>query len=677
MRKALLFAALCVAALCEAQVGTWKAHMSYYVPQQIVKAGDSHIYVRASNSLYKYNLNDHSITTYDRSQQLNDTYIRSIAWNNSVKRLLVMYDNSNLDIIDTNDNVHNVSSIYSKSMTQNKTINNVYMYQQFAFLCTNFGVVKLNLEKGEVAETYMLNEKVSHVCVSGNTLYLRYQRTDGATFLKGDMGTNLIDSHNWTVTTTYPQEIYTYYSDITNQGEAYKELVATLNPGGPKYNNFGFLRVKNGKLYSCSSNARSSVARPGTVQVLNNGEWSFLQDDIKGVDGTEASNWAFNNSFYVDEDPRDSKHVMVAAREGLFEYYDGKLEKYYHKDNSMLNTATTSNRYVIVSGLTYDDKGNLWLLQQQVLENAVMGIDTEGEWHSYYQDILMSNDKSLPGLMGLIIDSRRYLWFVNYYFDNPSFYCFDTDSKRIVNYMNELVNQDGVIADTYVPHCLAEDMDGNLWLGTSIGLYEIEASTLGSQLQYVTQVKVPRNDGTNYADYLMDGVDISCIAVDQANRKWIGTNGAGVYLISADNMEQLENFTAANSPLLSDNIESIAIDHATGEVFIGTDLGLNSYMSDATAVSIEMTKDDVYAYPNPVVSGYDGLITVVGLTRDADVKILTVNGQLVAQGRSNGGTFTWNGRDSRGHRVASGVYMVATAKSDGSKGTVCKIAVIR
>lgn len=677
MKKALLFAALCAVALCQAQVGSWKAHMSYYEPQQIVKAGDSHIYVRASNSLYKYNLNDHSITTYDRSRQLNDTYVRSIAWNSSVRRLLVMYDNSNLDIIDTSDNVHNVSSIYSKSMTQNKTINNVYMYQQFAYLCTNFGVVKLNMEKGEVAETYMLNEKVSHVCISENMLYLRYQRTEGATILVGDLGTNLIDSHNWTVTTAYPQELFTYYSDITKEGEAYSELVATLNPGGPKYNNFGFLRVKNGRLYACSNNARSSVARPGTVQVLENGEWSFLQDDIKGVDGTEAANWAFNNSFYADEDPRDSKHVMVAAREGLLEYYDGKLQKYYHKDNSMLNTATTSNRYVIVSGLTYDDKGNLWLLQQQVEENAVMGIDTQGEWYSYYQDMLMSNGKSLPGLMGLIIDSRGLLWFVNYYYDNPSFYCFDTDSKRIVNYMNELVNQDGVIADTYVPHCIAEDMDGNLWLGTSIGLYEIEASTLSSQLQYVTQVKVPRNDGTNYADYLMDGVDISCIAVDQANRKWIGTNGAGVYLISADNMEQLENFTAANSPLLSDNIESIAIDHTTGEVFIGTDLGLNSYMSDATAVSIEMTKDDVYAYPNPVVSGYDGLITIVGLTRDADVKILTVNGQLVAQGRSNGGSFTWNGRDSGGKRVASGVYMVATAKSDGSKGTVCKIAVIR
>ena len=113
MRKALLFAALCMVALCQAQVGTWKAHMSYSEPQQIVKAGDSHMYVRASNSLYKYGLEDHSITTYNRTEQLNDSYIKSIAWNDYTKRLLVMYDNSNLDILDEKDNVMNISSIYA------------------------------------------------------------------------------------------------------------------------------------------------------------------------------------------------------------------------------------------------------------------------------------------------------------------------------------------------------------------------------------------------------------------------------------------------------------------------------------------------------------------------------------------------------------------------------------
>ena len=141
-------------------------------------------------------------------------------------------------------------------------------------------------------------------------------------------------------------------------------------------------------------------------------------------------------------------------------------------------------------------------------------------------------------------------------------------------------------------------------------------------------------------------------------------------------MTQLEHFTAENSKLLSNNIESIAINGTTGEVFFGTDKGLCSYMSDATDTNESMSKNNVYAYPNPVRPGYTGIITVVGLSFDADVKIVTSNGVLVAQGRSNGGTFTWDGCDTKGRRVASGVYMVETATSSGGKGTVCKIAVV-
>ena len=142
-------------------------------------------------------------------------------------------------------------------------------------------------------------------------------------------------------------------------------------------------------------------------------------------------------------------------------------------------------------------------------------------------------------------------------------------------------------------------------------------------------------------------------------------------------MTQVHHFLATNSRLLSNNIEDIAIDHTTGEVFFGTDKGLCSYISDATVPSDEMTKDNVYAYPNPVRPDYNRPITVVGLSLNADVKIVTVNGVLVKQGRSNGGTFVWDGKDRYGNRVASGVYMVETATADGNKGTVCKIAVVK
>ena len=141
-------------------------------------------------------------------------------------------------------------------------------------------------------------------------------------------------------------------------------------------------------------------------------------------------------------------------------------------------------------------------------------------------------------------------------------------------------------------------------------------------------------------------------------------------------MEQIHHFTTENSPLLSNNIMSVAINNDTGEIFFGTDKGLCSYMNDATTPNESMDKDNVYAYPNPVEPGYSGLITVTGLSHNADVKIVTVNGTLVAEGRSSGGTFTWDGNDLKGKRVASGIYMVQTATADGSKGTVCKIAVV-
>ena len=216
-----------------------------------------------------------------------------------------------------------------------------------------------------------------------------------------------------------------------------------------------------------------------------------------------------------------------------------------------------------------------------------------------------------------------------------------------------------------------------MWIGTDVGLVYLPSSSIKNGETTIQQYIVSRNDGSNLGDYLLGGIDITCMAIDAANRKWYGTNGNGVYLISADNNTQEQHFLSNNSNLLSDYIESIAINEQTGEVFFGTDKGLCSYMSDATVTNDEMTKDNVWAYPNPVKPEYTGLITITGLTYNADVKICTSNGIIVNEGRSSGGSYTWDGRDKNGDRVASGIYMVQTATSDGSKGTVCKIAIVR
>jgi len=204
----------------------------------------------------------------------------------------------------------------------------------------------------------------------------------------------------------------------------------------------------------------------------------------------------------------------------------------------------------------------------------------------------------------------------------------------------------------------------------------IKNSEVGQNSVVFYQEKVPRNDGTDLADYLLAGIGVYSIAIDGGGRKWFGTMNNGVFLVSEDNMSQIHHFTTENSPLLSNSVLSICMS-PSGEVFFLTDKGLCSYVSDATDANDEMTKDNVWAYPNPVTPNYTGLITITGLTYDADVKILAANGALITEGRSNGGTFTWDGCDKQGRRVASGVYMVATATKDGNSGTVCKIAIVR
>ena len=657
-----------------AQVGTWKAYISYNEPQQIAKGGGK-LYVRASNGLYYYNLADHSITTFDKVRQLNDSKVNAIAWNPTVARLIVVYENGNIDLIDANDNVINISALYSKVMMQDKTVNNVFIHQQYAYLATAFGVVKVNMQRAEVSESYILNEDITAIGTADGMLYLRSK--DG-TVLQGDMAQNLIDPHNWQSTTAAPAGIFD--QDLSDWNDNI-ELVRTLSPGGPKYNNFAFMRLKNKKLYTVGGGyaAGSELNRPATVQVLDTEDdnWIFLQDDIKGkYAGTEASNWQFIDMLTVDVDPLDDNHIFAGGRTGLYEYYGEELKNYWNKDNSLLQSATSSNRYVIVAGMCFDKEGNLWMLQTGTPDNSLVELTKDGEWKSLPHQELMNTQSSLFGLSRITEDSRGLLWFINAHWETPAFFSYDPSTDQIIINHRAFRNQDGINYSSYNPHDITEDLDGNIWLSTMDGPFMLEAASVNDNDAYMTQVKVPRNDGTNYADYLLSGVNIRSMVIDGGNRKWVATTTNGVYVISADNMTQVAHFTTSNSPLLSDRIESIAIDNETGEVFIGTENGLCSYMSDATNAVEQMEKDRVWAYPNPVVRGYDGLITVVGLSFDADVKILSTSGQLVAQGRSNGGTFTWNGRDRSGKRVASGIYMVAAATSDGKKGTVCKIAII-
>lgn len=644
-----------------AAIGDWKAYMAYSEVQEIEQAGNL-IFVQASNNLYVYNQNDQSIQTFSKMDYLSDCSIQHIAYNKATKRLLILYNNANMDLMNiSNYDVQNLSDYYSASTTGDKAVNDIYMYGKYAYMSNGFGIIKVNVADGEISDTYNLGFNVNWCEIKDNHIYA-YSKTNGQ--YRALLTSNLLDKNNWS-------KVGGYVAKKQEDKSALKQIISTLQPGGPKYNNFYGMRFVNNLLYTCGGlwGHLIDAGRPGTIQVLDKDNWTIYDDSIAAKTGIK---YVDVNS--VDVDPLDPNHVFAGAKSGLYEFQNGKFIKHYNSENSLITSFNnTSKNYQLITSVKFDTDGNLWMLNSQSPSNqSLIEYTKDGKWVSHHKPELYN----LGSLECLMQDSRGLLWFVNNHHELPSIYCYQASTDQLNKY-SSFVNEDGATLSPVFVRYVTEDKNQDIWIGTNIGPLLLYKKDITSDTPIFTQVKVPRNDGTNYADYLLSGVDISCIAIDGSNRKWFGTNGNGIYVISNDCLTQIYHFTTNNSNLLSNNIEAIAINEQTGEVFAGTDKGLCSYMSDASSPNNEMTKDNVWAYPNPVKPDYTGLITITGLSFDADIKIVTTNGILVNQGRSNGGTYTWNGKDLKGQKVASGIYMVETATSDGSKGTVCKIAIVK
>ena len=404
--------------------------------------------------------------------------------------------------------------------------------------------------------------------------------------------------------------------------------------------------------------------------------WNNLPEDtIK-----QATGIPYLNLCAIDEDPTEPGHYFAGSfGYGLYEFRNGKFVKHYSTHNSPLESVIPTNtRFVRIPSVKFDKEGNLWCINTGT-KNIVKVLKSDGTWcELYYKPI-----EKLATMVEPVMDSRGWLWLKSLQ-GEAGIFCakmngtpLDSSDDESKAWLNKFVNQDGISYDIYQVFALAEDREGQMWVGTNTGLFVIDNPKTFFNNGVFKQIKVPRNDGTGLADYLLSGTYIKSIQVDGANRKWIGTNDDGVYLISADGLETIHHFTTDNSPLPSNSIVSIAINDRSGEVFIGTDKGIASYMSDATRPEEKLDENNIYAYPNPVKADYSGNIAIVGLTHDCNVKIVDTAGYLINEGTSNGGQYTWNGRNARGEKVASGVYYVLTYDSNGNEGVATKIVVIR
>ena len=243
---------------------------------------------------------------------------------------------------------------------------------------------------------------------------------------------------------------------------------------------------------------------------------------------------------------------------------------------------------------------------------------------------------------------------------------------------SKFIDQDGKNFDPIHICAVVEDKNGKVWLGTDNGVVEItKPANLTKESMTKNRIKVPRNDGTQLADYLLETLYVTSIAVDGTNKKWLGTLTSGVYLVSENGDEILEHFTAENSSLPSNTIYSLECDPNSNSVFIGTDVGLVEYSSATAPASADYS--NVYAYPNPVRPEFTGWITIKGLMDNSLVKIADAAGNVFYSTISEGGMVTWDGCNADGQRVKTGVYYVFASQNEeggSSSSAVTKILVV-
>lgn len=396
---------------------------------------------------------------------------------------------------------------------------------------------------------------------------------------------------------------------------------------------------------------------PFGVSVLNNESWRNHSIYTQTPFGADMA--------AVLKDPQNGDLLMGSLRDGLHIFKaNGSYEML--KEGSPIEPANAifgSNLYPVIS-LAADLQGNIVVGQLSAKSHEIALRTPEGSWYHYTTPLSNSGSGLAISAAGLTIDNSNQKWYfqpegggVFVYNDNNT-----PDNLADDSYGRLLSGQGaGNLPDNRV-YCLAKDQDGTIWIGTANGIGIVNYPEQASTAQVDAELRVVQYD--QFAGYLFQNEQVRSIAVDGANRKWVGT-GNGVWLISADGRSIVYRFTESNSPLPSNAIQKIAIDPVTGDVYIGTDKGMVSYRSTATEGG--ETNNTVIAYPNPVPSGYSGTIGIRGLVENADVRITDISGQLVFRTRALGGQAVWNGLDYTGRRAQSGVYLIFVSNKDGSQ----------
>lgn len=766
------------------QTEGWQVYPSYSEAVRVLAAGDC-IYTvtcgsgnvgSSAGNLVRYDTTDGSVRTYDSLHDLSDKEITHISYNKATGRLLIIYSTGNIDLLDADDDVINISALKDNSIL-GANILDVGHVGETAYLCSENGIIEVDCREAVVRETYRsfggtpysmvemdgmfyfatdcglykfpstanMHDKSIWATPINETVFLRLLTYDGhmhgfkargmvEIFADGRLleMSNSIFTYG-TVTDDClimgtPAHVYIwengyagpwrsvnfglngnvrditylhgrYYvaegidglNGYTRHEASFQDQARVFSVNSPRRDLFYHMTFADDRLLVAGGvNTQLASYYPATFMYMDteagSDRWTLFDEKACKADYPRLSHY---NSVDLVQDPSDAGHFYGAVyRNGLHEYRRGdgdevQLVKIYNYENSPLrcidNGSSSPWNYCTCTALQYDERGNLWMSNQQT-DTIVRIMRPNGKWVAlYYPEI-----SGAENVYQYLFSSHGISFLVSHDGGPHGFFGFDTggtlnvvdDDRHLLR--NTITNQDGTTVTPSLFYCMAEDRDGQIWCGTDAGLFVITRPQDWFEDTFTFhQIKRNRNDGSGLADYLLAGVDITCVAVDASNRKWIGTLRNGVYLVSDDGQETIHHFTRDNSSLLSDRIHSIAIQPTTGRVMFGTDAGLCSYAADVTSAEEILEKDNVLAFPNPVRPGTNAVVTIQGLTDGAEVKILSSSGRAVWGARSLGGSVRWNCCNMRGDRVPSGVYHVVCNTADAGQTVVTRIVVMK
>ena len=434
-------------------------------------------------------------------------------------------------------------------------------------------------------------------------------------------------------------------------------------PDGPKYNDMGEVTFLDGRLWVASGN-ESNIWRGYGAFLFKDEKWqNFDRSNIPELEPVL-------NIRAIAIDPHNPDHIFGGSYGyGVVELNtDGQVTIYDEEDGVLNPIEGYGHGFIRVIGMSYDKAGNLWIATTTD-NNPVYVVRPDGTWENLK---LNYNGFGInTRISDILPTSTGDIWLL---IERAGILTFRETSTGTEEKFFTIKNQEGDLIDRVFS--AAEDLDGAIWVGTNAGpvVYFNPTDVIDESNITGYQILIPRNDGTQLGDFLLQNEKINCIFVDGANRKWIGTAKSGIYLVSEDGLEEVYHFTEENSPLLANSITDIAIDGVSGIVYIGTEKGLTSYKS--TAIQGRQDFSEVYVYPNPVRPDYEGDIVITGLVGNVNVKITDITGNIVFETTSLGGQAIWDGRRFDGKRVGTGVYLIFCTNEDGSLTHITKLLVI-